>query len=207
MNLSLLPGTEVGIVDDLCKPKDVAELYEFLLWADTNKFQLNTANDDDQSMMDEQLSKEEKGSHIDNWALRNYSLELYPSRYEGIVRLEVEAKANKAFVEYLRLFGREEEAFRPITLTTFHVLKGGDEIEAHIDCFEFGIVYYLNQTEDTQGGDLRFIDQDIYLPFKANRMLIIPSNIEHEVTPVLQGRRFSSTDFVPMGDDWSSRTI
>ena len=207
MNISFLAGTKIGIVEDICSKEEIQELYELLLWADSHGFQLNNAKEDDQSMMEKDADQETLESHVSDWAIRNYSIEMYPSRYHKIAREVIESQANEAFRNYLEMVGRSGEDFRPITLNTFHVLKGGDEIDAHVDCFDYGIVYYVDQTEDVEGGDLRFIKDDIYLPFRANRLLIIPSDIEHEVTPVVSGRRFTSTDFVPVGKGWESRTI
>ena len=51
MNLTFLPGTEIGIVDDLCPTEPLEDLYEMLMWADKNGFQLNHVDDDDMSMM------------------------------------------------------------------------------------------------------------------------------------------------------------
>lgn len=204
MELSFLGNTGVGIVDNLIGKEELAEIYELISWANKHGVQLNYSADDDQSMLSDRAVS---ADHISLWDKRNYSIELYPSRYGDIAQRVLSEAANQAFVEYLKSVGRGGEEFRSIDLTTFHVLKGGDSIDAHIDCFDYGIVFYVDQSEDTEGGDLHFVKEDIYLPFKANRMLIIPSNIEHEVTAVPSGLRVSSTDFVPVGAGWESREV
>lgn len=203
MELSFLENTGVCIVDGILSEEELAEIYELISWADKHGFQLSYSTDD-QSMLDNILDSED---HISFWDKRNYSIELYPKRYQYIAQEVLSANADLAFSKYLEAIGRGGEEFRPINLTTFHMLKGGDTIDAHIDCFDYGIVFYVGQSEDIEGGDLHFVKDDIYLPFKANRMLIIPSNIEHEVTEVVSGKRVSSTDFVPVGSGWADREV
>lgn len=212
MNLTFLPGTEIGIVDDLCPTEPLEDLYEMLMWADKNGFQLNHVDDDDMSMMpvddmEPEEVEDDVEKHYNIWGTRNYNIDLYPSHYKRIAEQVISEAANKAFKMYGEALGLDFSEHRPVSFDAYHVLKGGDAISSHVDCFDYGVVFYLNQTEDTEGGDLVFLEDNISLPFKANRMLIIPSNIEHEVTPVLTGKRFSSTDFVPVGAGWSTRAV
>jgi len=207
MNLTFLPGTEIGIIDDLCPQEAVDDIYELLSWAEANKIQLNYVEYDDMSMMSKDDPKAEGDieEHYNIWGSRNFNIGLYPKRYKKLAQEVLSEAANKAFKMYGDALGLDFTEHRPISLDAFHVLKDGDAITRHIDCFDYGIVYYVDQTEDTEGGDLWFIESDIKLPFKANRMLIIPANLEHEVLPVTAGKRFSSTDFVPVGLDWQKR--
>jgi len=210
MNLTFLPGTEIAIIDDLCPQEVVDDIYELLSWAEANKFQLNYVEHDDLSMMpsDGMEPEEIEGDtkkHYNVWGQRNFNIGLYPSRYKKLTEEVMSKAANKAFNAYGEALGLDFSDHRPISLDAYHVLKDGDAISRHVDCFDYGIVYYVGQTADTEGGDLWFIESDIKLPFKANRMLIIPADLEHEVLPVTAGKRFSSTDFVPVGLDWQKR--
>ena len=64
----------------------------------------------------------------------------------------------------------------------------GDYYESHKDIAVISIMYWMWREPKTfEGGDLRFPKYDIDVPLKRNMLMIIPSSIEHQVTPITSG--------------------
>ena len=204
MRVYLLEDTKIGVADNVFDGEKLKDLYDLTLWADENDLRLHDLGEDDMlspyhDEADEPATEESK---IDEWGKRNLSIDRYPKYYRRVSD-ELSGAICKLFEDYMELIGvgRDTE-YREIYMDVLHSIKKSDFIDEHFDCFDYGIVFYVGATEDYTGGDLYFPDVDITLPMVPNRLLIIPSDINHKVNAVEGGTRVSMTTFVPIGPHW-----
>ncbi len=61
----------------------------------------------------------------------------------------------------------------------------GDYYKPHTDDTEKTLTVFLSKEEDSfEGGDFKFPQLDLTLPFKNNSYVVFKGDLEHEVTPV-----------------------
>ncbi len=66
--------------------------------------------------------------------------------------------------------------------------KHGDYYRGHKDIAVISLMYWLwYEPRPFVGGDILLTDYDINVPVERNQLLIIPSSISHEVTPITEG--------------------
>jgi hypothetical protein len=87
-------------------------------------------------------------------------------------------------------FERSSVAFSPI-----HVYVEGHKFDLHEDCFDYALVFYLNNSDEYSGGELVYLDGPIIRPI-AGSLVISPSLWKHEVIEVTSGIRCSMTTFL-----------
>lgn len=205
VGIYLLRDTKIGVADNVFSEEDLAELFELATWAAANGFKLTDSGGEDFALTEDGHDRPSLDTHYDEWGPRNYTIDLYPSHYIKILD-RLSGLVAELFKEYLDLeevgIGRESP-HRDIRFDVIHVIKPPDSINEHIDCFDYGLVFYIGATEDYTGGDLYFTELDITVPMVPNRLLIVPSNLRHRVNPVESGLRVSTTTFVPFGTEFS----
>lgn len=69
--------------------------------------------------------------------------------------------------------------------TLLQYYGNGDYYDSHIDESLFTIIYtYYVSPKKFTGGDLAFAEYEYFLPCENNQMIIFPSCVQHQVTPV-----------------------
>lgn len=202
MDINFLPGTKIAYIDNLVPESTCDSLFELVSWIDlkdVNYSPVSAASNDDLLLITSDISAEEYNSI---WQKRNIYTEDLPDTYLAKT-FEISTAANEAMALYLELAHGESKPFREIALDVIHVWKKDDGLDEHMDCFDFGLVYYLNSPTDWEGGTLYFPELDQTLTPVKNRLLIIPSDVPHLVTPITAGIRANMTHFVPLGSDHS----
>ena len=195
MKLEVLEKNLVGIFDDVLDPVDCEDLYELAVWAQRHDVQLNGVEDDDLSMEAEPNYE----NHENEWKKRNFSIDMYTSPYVRIAQRLYDA--SKVALEQYFLEVHPNKRFEVdygYDFNVLHLLPKGDKIDEHLDCYEYGLVFYAGTSEDYSEGELHFNNEGIVLPPVTNRLLIIPSDVPHEVYPIGSGVRVSMTSFVPV---------
>jgi len=197
MEFTILEGPNVGIFDNFLDLTDCEDLYNLAVWSKKHDFQLNLVDEDDLSM-EQQPGEDRQEQHANEWKQRNFSLDLYPNPYLRIIN-RVYEQSLKGVNEYLyKIHSDSNFNVEHYEFNTLHYLPQGDKIEEHVDCYDYGLVFYAGFSDDYSGGDLYFNEHDIALKPVANRMLMIPSDVLHEVLPIESGHRVSMTTFVPV---------
>jgi len=197
MDFTILEGPNVGIFDNFLDPTDCKDLYNLAFWSKKHNFQLNLVDKDDLSM-EQDPGKDRQEEHANEWRARNFSLDLYPNVYRRISE-RLYKKSFEAVDEYMsKIYPSSVFNIEHYEFNTLHYLPKGDKISKHLDCYDYGLVFYAGFSRNYSGGDLYFNDHDITLKPVANRMLMIPSDVMHEVLPIESGYRVSMTTFVPV---------
>lgn len=197
MEFTILKGPNVGIFDSFLDSTDCKDLYDFAVWSKKHNFQLNSVDEDDLSM-EQEPGEDRKEEHANEWKARNFSLDLYPDIYRRLSR-RVYKKSLEAVNQYLsKIYSDSNFNVEHYEFSTLHYLPQGDKIDEHVDCYDYGLVFYAGFSNDYSGGDLYFREHDTTLKPVANRMLMIPSDVLHEVFPIESGHRVSMTTFVPV---------
>lgn len=200
MDINFLPGTKIAYIDNLVPESICDSLFELVKWIDSKNVEytpLSPTSSDDHILLDEHVTKEEHDSY---WLRKNIYTEDLPDTYLDIT-FKISNAANEAMKLYLELLHGERKLFRRIAFDVIHIWRKDDSLDEHMDCFDFGLVYYLNSPNNWDGGTLYFPELDITLTPVKNRLLIIPSDIPHLVTPITAGIRANMTHFVPLDSD------
>ena len=198
----LTPEGIVGI-DNAVSLEDLDFIEDLIYWAIKHDVQLNRAMEDDSSMT-------EKENHPYNfWAIKNFSLDLYPKVFSSITQ-NIEARVRNLFLEYLEFSGIDrniETNLEVMQLDAVTVHRDTDEetLGDHIDCFDYGLVLYINDVSDYEGGLFQVSETKQTIAPVKNRLLIVPSDIMHRVTPTTKGIRMVLTSFVAIGEGSMSR--
>jgi hypothetical protein len=197
MKISYIGDTKIAVVDNVFSHEKVGDLYELATWAQKNGFKLTDVEGEDFALTEEGMGVQTPEDHYNEWERRNYTVDLYPSYYKRIC-MELSAKVTEIFDDYLDEVGiGRDKPYREIQLDVIHIIKAPDTITEHIDCFDYGLVFYLGASEDYSGGDLYFTELDITMPMVPNRLVIIPAHLRHRVNIVESGMRISMTTFIP----------
>lgn len=196
MKLKVLEKNLVGIFDDVLDPVDCEDLYELAVWAQSHDVQLNRIEEDDLSME----AEPDYETHENEWKKRNFSIDMYTSPYVRIAQRLYDASKVALQQYFLEVHpSREFEVdYDRYDFSVLHLLPKGDKIDKHLDCYEYGLVFYIGTSEDYSEGELHFNNEGIVMPPVNNRLLIIPSDVPHEVYPIGSGIRVSMTTFVPV---------
>jgi hypothetical protein len=198
MAISLLGDTKIGIIDDVFPIDKVMEFYELVTWAAEHGFKLTHTEGEDFALVEEGKEDQTMDDHYNEWDHRNYAIHMYPSHYR-VLSDELSNVVAGLFEEYLDIVGvGRDTPYRTISFDVIHLIKPSDGIDEHIDCFDYGLVFYIGASEDYSGGDLYFPDLGVTLPMVPNRLIIIPAHLRHGVHKVESGIRVSMTTFVPL---------
>lgn len=198
----LTPEGIVGI-DNAVGLEDLDYIEDLIHWAIEHNIQLNHAMEDDSSMT-------EKENHPYNfWAIKNFSLDLYPKVFLSITK-NIEARVKNLFLEYLEFAGIDRNTetnleVMQLDVVTVHRASEEESLGDHVDCFDYGLVLYVNDASDYEGGLFQVTETGQTLTPVKNRLLIVPSNIMHRVTPTTKGVRMVLTSFVAVGEGSMSR--
>lgn len=207
MEIQFLTPEGIAAIDNLVDDSDIQDVADLINWAIDHDIQLNMAHLDDLSMEPEE--NREDSETKDFWARRNFSLELYPRLYKRISD-RITDKAKEGFREYLETVGIDrnvESNMDLFQLSVVHVYREGDSLGKHVDCFDYGIVLYINDPSEYTGGDFKVTETGQTLKPVRNRMLIVPSNIMHEVEAVTSGARMVFSGFIAIGPNSMEREI
>lgn len=197
MDINFLPGSKVAYIDNLVDEHICDELFELVRWTHDkgiNSLLINKNPNEDFLLIDDKTTEE---SHNSFWENKNTYIEDLPYSYQ-MRAYEISKASNKAMELYLNVTENPVKTFRTIALDVVHIWKEQDSLEEHLDCFDFGIVYYLNDSSDWTGGDLYFPTLGQTLTPIKNRLLIIPNDVPHSVGSITSGLRGSMTHFVPL---------
>lgn len=207
MEIQVLTPEGIVAVDNIVDDADIQDIADLIYWAIEHDMQLNLAHMDDLSMEPEEDRKDSETKDL--WARRNFSLELYPRLYKRISD-RITNKAKEAFREYLETVGIDrnvESNMDLFQLSVVHVYKDGDNLKEHVDCFDYGIVLYVNDPSEYTGGNFKVTETGQTLTPVRNRMLIVPSDIMHEVENVTSGVRMVFSGFIAIGPNSMEREI
>lgn len=196
MNLRFLGNTKIGIFDSVSDGGN-NHIGELIRWSRSNNIQLQEDSFDYYDH-DHNIKPEQRKKHSDSWNARNYDIAQYPALY-GEVHAKIVLKIRKLFNYYLSSIGEKgypDES--PIELNTLHLMGEGDRLDRHFDLKDYGLVYYIQNWDNFSGGELYFSGINESLVPVPDRLLIIPSNMEHEVLPITSGFRLSATAFVSL---------
>lgn len=86
-----------------------------------------------------------------------------------------------------------------IGFSPIHVYIEGHNFDLHEDCFDYALVFYLNNSEEYVGGELVYQDGPTIKPVRGS-LVIAPSAWPHEVLTVTSGIRCSMTTFLSTTD-------
>lgn len=196
MNFRFLENTKIGIFDSVSDGGN-NHIGELIQWSRSNNIQLQE-DAIDYYEHDLNLKPEDRKKYADTWNARNYEIDKYPNLYNA-VHAEIVLKIRKLFNYYLSSIGEESYSDEsPIELSTLHLMKEGDRLDRHFDLKDYGLVYYIQSWGNFSGGELYFSDINESLAPVSDRLVIIPSNMEHEVLPITSGFRLSATAFVSL---------
>lgn len=197
----LTPEGIVGI-DNAVELEDLDYIEDLIYWAIKHDIQLNRAMEDDSSMTEE-------NHPYDFWAIKNFSLDLYPKIFTKFVE-NINIKVREIFLDYLEFLGIDrsiETNLKTVNLEALTVHRASDEesLGDHVDCFDYGLVLYVNDPSDYEGGLFQVTETGQTLTPVKNRLLIVPSNIMHRVTHTTKGVRMVLTSFVAIGEGSQTR--
>ena len=196
MNFRFLENTKIGIFDSVSDGGN-NHIGELIQWSRSNNIQLQE-DAIDYYEHDLNLKPEDRKKYADTWNARNYEIDKYPNLYNAVYE-EIGLKIRKSFNYYLSSIGEESYSDEsPIELSTLHLMKEGDRLDRHFDLKDYGLVYYIQSWGNFSGGELYFSDINESLAPVSDRLVIIPSNMEHEVLPITSGFRLSATAFVSL---------
>lgn len=207
MAIQFLTPEGIAAVDDAVDAQDLQDIADLVHWAIQHDVQLNMAAEDDLSM--------DSGEHLDDseikdfWTQKNFSLHMYPEIYRQISDRITEA-TKEGFKDYLEAVGIDREIESNLLkyqLSTVHVYRPGDYLGQHIDCFDYGIVLYINDPSEYTGGDFKVTGTGQKLTPVKNRMLIVPSDILHEVEDIVSGVRMVFSGFIAIGPNSMEREV
>ena len=198
MNFRFLenPDYNIGIFDNVSGGGN-NHIGELIQWSRSNNIQLQE-DALDYYEHDLNIKAEDRKKYADTWNARNYEIDKYPILY-NVVYEEIVLKIRKLFNYYLSSIGEESYSDESsIELSTLHLMKEGDRLDRHFDLKDYGLVYYIQNWGNFSGGELHFSGINEILAPVPDRLVIIPSNMEHEVLPITSGFRLSATAFVSL---------
>lgn len=189
MDINIINGSSVAIIDSLIPEEDCKKLADYAIYVKENNIEIeNIAGLDEEA---------ESSANIKYWQEKNLYLNFCPPEYIEVAALLGE-RFKEAFSKYLSAIGSLSGLFdtEEIKPTVVHVYRKGDFLDRHHDGKDFALVFYLNEPDEFTGGDLLYNDLDIRITPKRGRLVISPSKEIHQVLEVTSGFRCAITVFI-----------
>ena len=129
--------------------------------------------------------KEASGVHLDT---------IYEDRSQSDI-LEINRKIFKSNLEdYHSVFRYISKSNKDST--KLHIYNEGDHYKDHTDdCVITCISWFYKEPKSFTGGDL-ILENSLHLPCLNNAMVVFPSILYHQVTPVVGAGRYSMSQFL-----------
>jgi hypothetical protein len=199
MDIKFIGETQIAIVDDLVDVTVCDALSEMSKWCKAQGLVFRGELDtDDHIVVEDGTNSPPREDDDTFWLDKNTPISELPQYYQDLARI-VSDRSTEAVDAYFALIG-QTLPYREINLDVIHIFFAGEELEWHMDCFDYSLVFYLNDRTEWEGGDLYYPELDIKLSPVKNRLVIQPSRIPHLVTKITGGLRTTMTTFIPIGD-------
>ena len=201
MDIEFIEGSPVAIIDGLMSEEDCKALYDFAI-SEKQKTQGGYDSSDYSSEDFLHLKIDGDGYHLEElvefWGSKN----VFAHTAEDVHIRELVVELNRVSTEALKLYLDElnpdskEFDENDLHYGPIHVYTSGHKFETHVDCFEYALVFYLNNSSEFEGGELVYDGIETKILQKPGRIVIAPSNMPHQVLEVTKGIRCSMTTFL-----------
>ena len=198
MTLEFL-APRIAIAHDVLPAEDYTKLYEYAV-------SVKLSNNEDPDNFEQYGKKSfqsldndkpyELDSLISFWGSKNvFTHSASPEIREIVDKLN--AKCVDILSQYLEEIDDPKKSFESsaVAFSPIHAYIKGHKFDLHEDCFDYALVFYLNDSDEYSGGELVYQDGPTVHPV-AGSLVISPSRWKHEVIEVTSGIRCSMTTFL-----------
>lgn len=198
MSLEFL-APKIAIAYDVLSAEDCKILYDYAIQTKLSGAAQPELSDQYGKKSFQSLDNEkpyELDALINFWGSKNvFTHDASPEIREIVDKLV--ANAEPLLSEYLQEIDDYKKNFKAsdIGFSPIHVYTPGHKFDLHEDCFDYALVFYLNDSSEYTGGELVYQDGPSISPVRGS-MVISPSPWLHEVVEVTDGIRCSMTTFL-----------
>lgn len=201
MDIEFIEGSPVAVIDGLMSEEDCKILYDFAI-SEKQKAQggYDSSDYSSEDFLHLKIDGDgyDLGQLVEFWGSKN----VFAHTAEDVHIRELVVELNQISTEALKLYLDELNPYskdfneNDLHYGPIHVYTPGHKFETHVDCFEYALVFYLNDSSEFEGGELVYDGIATKILQKPGRIVIAPSNMPHQVLEVTKGIRCSMTTFL-----------